>query len=398
MTLPRVVLISRRFWPLFGGAEVAMAELAAGLREAGVEVTLLAAQWEPSWPREVSHRGVRVVRIPQPHLRFWGTWRYLRGLRSWLQAHRQDFDLVYVSMLKHDAYEAVRLGRELKFPVVVRVGGAGLTGDVHWQLSANFGRRIRSGCYKADAFVAISEAIERELIVAGYPRQRLHRIPNAVRVPPERTRPQRDEARAALGEAHPLLALAQPAPVAVYTGRLHAGKGLDTLIEAWQLVAARRPDARLWLVGDGPERAALWRQIDAAGLDGRVVLAGAFDSVDDFLAAADLFVLPSLEEGMSRSLLEAMAAGLPVIASDIPGNRAIVDHETQGLLVPPRDPQALAQATDRLWSDPELASRLGAAARARVEREFSIPALVRRHLELFERLLGERAPPPAATP
>ena len=122
-----------------------------------------------------------------------------------------EYDLVYVSMLKHDAFTAIKVGRQLKFPVVLRVGGAGLTGDVHWQLNANFGRRIRSRCYKADAFVAISEAIERKLFAAGYSRQRLQRIPNGVRVPPLRSALQRDEARLALAEAHPLLAMSEQA-------------------------------------------------------------------------------------------------------------------------------------------------------------------------------------------
>lgn len=391
MTPPRVVLVSRRFWPLFGGAEAVMADLAVGLREAGADVTVLTAQWERNWPAEVSHRGVRVVRIAQPRLRFWGTWRYLRGLETWLRQHRAEYDLAYVSMLKHDAYAAVSVGRELKFPVVLRVEGAGLTGDVHWQLNANFGRRIRSRCYKADAFVAMSDAIERELISAGYPRQRLCRIPNAVRVGPQCSAKQRDEARQALGETHPLLAMSQQAPVAVYTGRLQAGKGLETLIEAWSRVAAKRPDARLWIVGDGPERAALWRQIDDAGLDGRVVLAGSFDTVDDFLAAADLFILPSLEEGMSRALLEAMAAGLPVVATDIAGNRTLVENDVQGLLVPVHDAEALAQAIDRVWNDSALANRLGAAARERVQKEFSLDQQVRAHLDLFAGLIKERS-------
>ena len=134
----------------------------------------------------------------------------------------------------------------------------------------------------------------------------------------------------------------------------------------------------------------LWRQIDEAGLDGRVVLAGSFDTVDDFLAAADVFVLPSLEEGMSRALLEAMAAGLPVLATDIAGNRAVVETEVQGLLVPVRDPEALAQAIDRLWSDPAFANLLGQSARARVEAEFTLDLQVRRHLELFEELIQKR--------
>lgn len=389
MRQPRVVLVSRRFWPLLGGAEIAMSNLARGLREAGADVTLLTAKWDPSWSADVVHHGVPVVRLAQPRQRFWGTWKYLRGLDRWLTERRGEIDLVYVSMLKQDAYAAIGAGRRGGFPVALRAEGAGITGDVHWQLDAPFGRRIRQRCYRAAAVVAPSTAIENELIAAGYPRHKLHPIANAVRIPALRTPEARHDARASLAETHPLLGMSAAAPIAVFTGRLHPLKGLDTLIEAWRLVAACRPDARLWIVGDGPERAKLWRQIDEAGLDGRVVLAGAFDSVDDFLAAADLFVLPSLEEGMSLSLLEAMAAGLPVVATDIAGNRAVVDHEAQGLLVPTGQPAALAGAINCLLDDADLGQRLGSAARARVAREFALESMVQTHLALFERLIRE---------
>lgn len=386
----RLVLVTRRFWPLVGGAERVMAELATEFQAAGAEVTLVTAQWQRDWPREISHRGVRVVRLPQPATRWYGTWRYMRGLGHWLTANRGDFDLVYVSMLKHDAYAALGVAARLGFPVVLRAEGAGVTGDMYWQLESRLGWRIRSRCKTADAFIAPSPLIEREFIASGYRRDRVHYIPNAVAVPARGDERARLEARGSLAEAHPLLAMAETAPVALYTGRLHEAKGIQYLVAAWSLVSARLPDARLWIVGDGPYREELFRQIADLGLDGRVVLCGAFDAVDEFLAAADLFVLPSLEEGMSLSLLEALAAERPVIATDIAANQALVEHERQGLLVPPQDPQALAAAVLRLFSDRALAQTLGQAGRQRVEREFSLSERAGDHLRLFERLVAQR--------
>ena len=157
---------------------------------------------------------------------------------------------------------------------------------------------------------------------------------------------------------------------------------------AWQPIVARWPNARLWLVGEGPFEKTLREWIDVRNLSGRVVLAGVFDNVDELLTAADLFVLPSLEEGMSLAMLEAMATGLPIVATDIPGNREIVTHGEHGLLVPPTDVHSLSTAIERLLDDRRLAARLANAARDRARQHFSVAETVDRHLELFEDLIG----------
>jgi glycosyltransferase involved in cell wall biosynthesis len=388
---PRVVLITRRFWPLVGGAEIVMARLAAELHERGLSTTLLTARWQTDWPLEIEHHGVRVVRLPNPRGRFWGTVRYMRAVAGWLRAHRRSFDLVYVSMLKHDAYAAAGEGRRGRFPVVLRAEGAGLSGDCHWQLDANCGLRIKRGCLSADAFIAPSPAIERELIAAGYPRPRIHYIANGVAVPAPRDAQTKAQARAALAEIDPALWLDPSAPLAVYTGRLHDRKGLIHLVAAWPAVLERRPDARLWLVGDGSYRRQLIDLIGDLGLAGRVHLTGAFDDVEDVLLAADAFVLPSLEEGMSVALLEAMARGLPVVATNIPANAVLIENGRHGRLVPKEDAGALAAAVLELWDDPQRAARWGEQAQQRVGAEFSLDKMVNDHLVLFERLLSSAA-------
>ena len=387
MTSPRVVCVTRRFWPLVGGAETVMARLAAAFNERGAKATILTARWRRDWPEEIEHRGVRVVRLANPAVRFWGTYRYTRAMGNWLARHRQEFDIVYVSMLKHDAYAAVGAGREHGFPVALRAEGAGLSGDCHWHLRATAGARIKRRTLRAGAFVAPSAAIERELVAAGYARDRIHFIPNGVPLPPPVDAARKAEARAALAEHSRALTVEADAPAALFTGRLDQAKGLGELVLAWREVIERHPRARLWLVGDGDYRERLAEMIESLGLRGGVVLAGAFDEVDDFLAAADLFVFPSHEEGMSMALLEAMAAGLPIVASDIPGNRSLIENGRHGRLVPKQSHAALATAMLELIDDRAKGAELGAAARRRVINEFSIDRAVEAHLRLFADLL-----------
>ncbi len=351
-------------------------------------MTVLTAQWDPSWPHELTHRSVRVVRLPQPPERVMGTWHYMRELGRWLRQRRDQFDLLYVSQLKHDAYVAVRAGRSLNKPVVLRAAGAGTTGDCHWQTVGRCGRLIRRQTRHASAIVAPSSAIEAELIAAGYAAEQIVRIDSGVPLPEPPSPERRRQARRTLAGANPAMSLADATRLVVFTGRLHDVKQLEVLITAWRQVVQRHQDVRLWLAGEGPERDALERQIRELRLQGLAALIGSFDCVEDLLFAADLFVLPSKEEGLSQSLLEAMAAGLPAVVSDIPGNRTLIDDRVHGLVVPVSDAAALADGVGRLLDAPAWRLQLGAAGRMRAAERYSLEQMVAKHLELLDRLLA----------
>lgn len=386
MSSLRLALVTRRFWPLVGGAEMVMANLAEELTRQGHRVQIVTAQWHPNWPKQISHRGIPVVRLPNPSLRGWGTVRYMMGLGRWLRAEQGELDAVYVSMLKHSAVVATSRLRNSKVPVILRAEGAGETGDCAFHETANFGHRIRRTCQSADGFVAPSQQIFDEMVSAGFHREKMTFIPNGVKVGPERTAEQRRDARAALAAANPILTLAESAPLVVFTGRLHPGKGLTRAIRAWPFVLQKFPNARLWIVGEGPQESELTAMIGAMGLQSRIILPGAFDTVEDVLAAADIFLLPSHHEGMSIALLEAMAAKLPCVVSDIPGNRILIHPDENGLTFPVDDHNQLASHLVRLMEDVQLSARLGEAARKRVIENFSLERSALDHVALFERL------------
>jgi glycosyltransferase involved in cell wall biosynthesis len=172
------------------------------------------------------------------------------------------------------------------------------------------------------------------------------------------------------------LAGAAPEGPAVLVARLAPEKDIATLLHAAQRIVCQRPDFRLEIAGDGPCRADLEALRDRLGLCAQVRFLGPVREVAELLARARLFVLSSVTEGISLTLLEAMARGLPVVATAVGGNPEVVATGETGLLVPPRDPAALAEAVLSLWSQPGTIARLGTAGRRRVEAHFDVRRMV----------------------
>jgi glycosyltransferase involved in cell wall biosynthesis len=184
-------------------------------------------------------------------------------------------------------------------------------------------------------------------------------------------------------------------PRIVAVGRLAAPKDPLTLVRALAALGDRPFAATV--VGDGPDRAALEAEIRALGLTGAVELAGERRDVAGLLADSDVFVLASRSEGAPLSIIEAMAAGLPVVASTVGGVPELVEDAATGLLAPPGDPAALAAALARLLDDPELRRRLGDAGHERARARFDLDAVRRAHIDLYARELA-RAGRPAPIP
>jgi glycosyltransferase involved in cell wall biosynthesis len=182
------------------------------------------------------------------------------------------------------------------------------------------------------------------------------------------------------------LAGAADRPIVLAIARLDAQKGLDYLLQAAALV----PEAVFVVAGDGPERAALEARACDLGLSRQVIWLGYREDIADLLACSDLFVLPSLFEGLPVALLEAMAAGRPVVASAIGGIDEVIVHNWTGLLVPPADSLALAGAIRAVLADPALAQRLALAGQAHVSQEFSVERMLTQLASSYVELIRSR--------
>jgi N-acetyl-alpha-D-glucosaminyl L-malate synthase BshA len=171
--------------------------------------------------------------------------------------------------------------------------------------------------------------------------------------------------------------------------RFHPIKDHTSLLQGYSQVAKQRTDADLLLIGDGPRREELQTLVQQLGIQNRVQFLGVRSDVADLLQAVDVFALTSLCEAASLTLLEAMAAGLPVVVTDVGGNPEIVRQENEGLLVPRQDATAIGNALIRILSDATLANRMGQAGKQRVKETYSLERTIERYHQLYQRLANQ---------
>lgn len=231
-----------------------------------------------------------------------------------------------------------------------------------------------------DRLVAVSGSIARKIEREGRRGAPVVIVPNGVEVG-------RPPSPAAAVRVKAALGLAADTPIVGVIARIEPEKGHPTLLEAWPRVLAALPEARLLVVGEGSQQPRLEAVAERLGLLGpspRVVFAGRRDDVSDVIAALDVAVLPSYREAQGISLLEAMALARPIVASAVGGIPEFVTDGETGLLVPPRDPRALATALLRVLRDQALAARLGGAARELVRERYCLDLMIQRLEDLYE--------------
>jgi glycosyltransferase involved in cell wall biosynthesis len=356
------------------GAERMIVELSDGLIRRGCEVMVVNLRSTGRPDRSLYERAL-AMHIPAVEIdcsgRFDG--RALLALRRC--ASEREIDIIHSHGYKADFYAFLaRLSRR-----------PGIMATCHnWP-----GNGTAMRCYRAldkavlHAFsrvAAVSEAVRRELERGGVPRRKIVMVPNGITVG---TPAEGGAVRAALG-------IGQDEGVVTAVGRLSAEKGFGDLVAAAAAVRALVPGVRFLVIGTGPAAAALEAQIRASGLDGCVRLLGRREDVMEILAASDVFVMPSLTEGMPMALLEAMAQGTAVVATRVGEIPRMIEDGISGILVAPKDVRGIAEAIIALLRDHDRAERLGHAARRRATELFSAEAMTTRYMTIYEEILAAR--------
>lgn len=365
---------------LWAGAEVQLLTLAAELAKSSQLALDIILFNEGRLADELRTLGLPVTVYPESSL---GTWQLLGAVTDYCRP--KQFDLLHVHKYKDTLVGALTAMRCCVPRVVRTVHGlsepfAGVQAMKMYAYEAVDGAIIKA---KVDRVICVSAQIT-EALQGRYGRDRVRQIHNGIRLETVVARVGREAICSRIG--------VQPhAQLVGIVGRLTAVKGHADFLVAAESVARQCAQAEFVVVGDGPLLPTLKAQAASLGIAGRVHFVGHRDDTYDFMRALDAFVLPSLHEGIPMVLLEAMALSRPIIASDVGGIPEVIRRDIDGILVPARNPGAVASACLSVLTDTLRAAQLGASARTRVEQSFSAGAMAAQVLGLYQELVPRSA-------
>jgi glycosyltransferase involved in cell wall biosynthesis len=348
-----------------GGAERHVVDLAVALARQGHDVTIACSRTGPLAGVALA-AGVRVRELMGECVKRRISLRYAWRLAELLREERFDVVHAHIYASTVAAFAATFRGDA---PLVVTEHSAAT-----WR--SRFARAVHTlALRRAARVIGVSDHIRDRVVADGVAPERVSVIRNAVI---DHGAPRADPA---LRDGVPLIGT---------VARLNAEKGVEYVIEAAAQVAAVHPEARFIVIGDGPEREALAALVERTGAP--VWFLGARGDVPDFVGFFDVLVLPSLSEGTPLVTLEAMSAGVPVVATAVGGIPQQLTDGREGFLVPPRDATAIARAVVRLIEDRQLRREMGARARARIRATCRHEELVRAVLDVYRAALDDKEP------
>lgn len=382
----RICMLMANFWPLAGGGQQQLYRLSVSLIEKGARViVLMRSHNSKAHYSKIEDIEIYATPVISDNLRIIPSFCYILFSLIWLIKNRKNYDIIHC----HQAYSPATIGILAKFllrkKVVVKITASNEYGEVQEMKRLPFFKIRRKFLDEVDKFILINSQVKKELLSIGMLEEKMVYIPNGIEI---RSECAFDEISKNTARSRQQLPYRK---IVIFSGRLSSEKSLDTLLCAWKEVKTKVIDAHLLLLGDGgnfrnveDELRGLTKELD---LDKTVHFIGRVDNVHNYLLASDVFVLPSISEGMSNALLEAMMSGLAIIASKIDANNNMIQDKINGLLFECRNFNQLADFIVLLLNRTELRHKLGREAKKTAVEKYSMDLVADKHLQLYNQLL-----------
>ena len=416
----KVLMVIALFYPYIGGAEKQAQKLASELVKKNVDVALITGRWSNKLKKHEEIEGLKVIRnftnfifcrkgqlntsvsffqadilIKNSRLKtvkvFFrkifvriSVYIYQVSLFSYLLINKNKYDIIHTHQVLYPAFISTVCARILKKPVIAKVGSSGFNSDINQIKKLPEGKlQLKYILHNIDRLLCTSSKMHREFLDAGMDEDRIVIIRNGVKT-------------------EPFVRSYESCNTLAYLGRLIKSKDIPTLINAFSIVIRDHSnDLKLILIGDGPEKENITGLIKESGMEKSISITGMVDYPGEFLKQSDVFVFPTLIEGLSNSLIEAMSFRLPCIVTNIPGNIEVMGEtgsnynikkgefkkSRYGILFNPLDEKALVKAIVFLLENPRIREKTGESAFEKIRGEFDIDVISDKYINLYRELL-----------
>jgi L-malate glycosyltransferase len=418
----KILMVIAAFHPYIGGAEKQAHKLAEELMQKGIEVSVVTGRWNNNLKKIEKINGLKIYRnsvslnflnkeklntdagifdtiILEKNIKFRKIKLFLRKLFNrfrvyfyqltlfyFLIKHRKNYDIIHVHQVLYPAFVSALCGKILKKPVIAKVGNSGYNSDINQIKKFSEGKlQLRYIFKHITKIICTTSAMEKEFRQEGLPDYKIVKIYNGVAV---------ENFKRSYKNCNSIL----------FIGRFIYNKNIFILLHAFSVIINTiNKDAKLMLVGDGPEREIIHNHINELGIAENTVLTGMVNNTEKYIKECDIFILPSLVEGLSNSLIEAMSYSMPCIVSNIDGNIEVIGNSQQagkintsdfiktenGLLFNPEDIYGLVNAYNYLYKDEQARVKTGKGAFARIKSAFDIKLIARKYEELYKGILRQ---------
>jgi len=378
----KILMVTERYLPIWGGAENQLRQLIPHLTLQGCEVIIATRRWHGHYLSEEQIDGIDVVRLGIPGTGALPTVAFILALIWHIIVNRKKIDILHSHGAVNMGALCVILAKFLGLKNVSKIATAGKILALQKNV---FGRAILRLFKYSDAIISMTDEITAELRLISTPAASIVKITNGVDA--DRFAPSDSVEKQQWMEEH---GMSLNTKLLLFSGRLVHRKGLDILLAGWPTIIKHFPDTYLVIVGSGSDQSdsvegVMKKKVIDEGLK-RILFAGETKTPEHFFRIADVFVFPSRREGFPNVLMEALASGLPVVASRIGGVTAVLKNSDAGLTFAPEDPVDLSRKVIKVLKDIGLAKEKGKLARDFMLREYSFQFISHQYVHLYSRL------------